>query len=126
MFLLDIAKAFDRVPLALLWKIMGRLGVPAKLIVLLRALHGEGSDANQRHGEGGDGNQSGTGSGVKVRFVLEDAETVVIQTLGVKQGDVLGPELYLFHGIGLGLQSANTGRTGDELRADSGQGARVA
>ena len=42
MFLLDIAKAFDRVPLALLWKIMSRLGVPAKLIVLLRALHGEG------------------------------------------------------------------------------------
>ena len=33
--------------------------------------------------------------------MLEDAETVVIQTLGVKQGDVLGPELYLFHGIGL-------------------------
>ena len=32
--------------------------------------------------------------------VLEDAETIAIQTLAVKQGDVLGPQLYLFHGIG--------------------------
>ena len=32
---------------------------------------------------------------------LEDAEAIVVQTLGVKQGDVLGPQLYLFHGIGL-------------------------
>jgi len=33
--------------------------------------------------------------------MLEDAEAIVVQTLGVKQGDVLGPQLYLFHGLGL-------------------------
>jgi hypothetical protein len=78
-FLLDIVKAFDRVPRELLWKIMARLGVPAKLIDLLKALH----------------------ANVKVRFELEGEDTIVVSTVGVKQGDILGPILYLFHGIGM-------------------------
>ena len=36
---LDLVKAFDRVPRALLWELLGKFGVPAKLIRLLKALH---------------------------------------------------------------------------------------
>ena len=36
---LDLVKAFDRVPRALLWKLLGKFGVPHKLIRLLKALH---------------------------------------------------------------------------------------
>ena len=36
---IDLVKAFDRVPLELLWRVMARQGVPAKIISLLKALH---------------------------------------------------------------------------------------
>ena len=38
-FFLDLVKAFDRVPRDFLWKVLAKLGVPPKLIRLLRALH---------------------------------------------------------------------------------------
>ena len=37
--LIDLVKAFDRVPRELLWLVMEKQGVPPKLISLLRALH---------------------------------------------------------------------------------------
>ena len=36
---LDLVKAFDRVPRELLWAILGKFGVLAKLIRLLKSLH---------------------------------------------------------------------------------------
>ena len=36
--LLDLAKAFDRVPRELLWEIMPKLGVPPKMVSLLKLL----------------------------------------------------------------------------------------
>ena len=36
---LDLVKAFDRVPIEMLWKILSKFGVPEKLINLLKALH---------------------------------------------------------------------------------------
>ena len=38
---LDLVKAFDRVPRELLWSILGKLGVPPKLIQLLKSLHSQ-------------------------------------------------------------------------------------
>ena len=37
--LCDQVKAFDRVSRELLWKVLARLGIPVKLISLLKALH---------------------------------------------------------------------------------------
>ena len=36
---LDLVKAFDRVPRELLWAILQKLGIPPKLIRLLKSLH---------------------------------------------------------------------------------------
>ena len=39
LLLLDLVKAFDRVPRSLLWKFMERLGYPPKFIKILKLLH---------------------------------------------------------------------------------------
>jgi hypothetical protein len=39
LLLIDLVKAFDRVPRELLWDVMLKQGVPPKLISLLKALH---------------------------------------------------------------------------------------
>ena len=71
---IDLVKAFDRVPLELLWLIMARQGVPPKLISLLKALHAT----------------------VFVKFELDGVTKTLRQVIGVKQGDVLGPDLFIF------------------------------
>ena len=70
---LDLVKAFDRVPRELLWKILEKYGVPVKLMRLLRALHQD----------------------VTVKFEAEGHVHVVICSIGVKQGDILGPVLFI-------------------------------
>jgi len=72
--LLDLVKAFDRVPRSLLWKVLRRFGVPEKLVSLLKALHAK----------------------VNVKFAVEDVEVIIQSIIGVKQGDILGPQLFLF------------------------------
>ena len=76
LFLLDLVKAFDRVPRELLWKIMERFGYPPKLVSLLKALHER----------------------VLVRFEVEGVEKVIESLIGVKQGDLLGPILFNVYG----------------------------
>ena len=71
---LDLVKAFDRVPRELLWAILGKFGVPAKLISLLKSLH--------EH--------------VYVKFSVDGVEHVITCIIGVKQGDILGPILFTF------------------------------
>ncbi len=39
LFLIDLVKAFDRVPRELLWDVMLKQGVPSKLVSLLKALY---------------------------------------------------------------------------------------
>ena len=72
--LLDLVKAFDRVPRSLLWKVMLKFGVPAKLVSLLKALHRT----------------------VKVNFTVDEVREVMLSIIGVKQGDLLGPQLFIF------------------------------
>ena len=73
-FFLDLVKAFDRVPRELLWLILQRFGVPEKLVNLLKSLH----DA------------------FKVKFTIDDVTQTMNCTIGVKQGDILGPVLFTF------------------------------
>jgi len=73
--LLDLVKAFDRVPRTLLWQVMRRFGVHDKIVRLLEALH----------------------STVNVKFSVEEVEMVIDSIIGVKQGDLLGPQLFIFH-----------------------------
>ena len=74
LLLIDLVKAFDRVPRELLWQVMGRQGVPPRLISLLQALH----------------------KTVHVKFEVDGVEQVIDSIIGVKQGDLLGPELFTF------------------------------
>jgi len=73
--LLDLVKAFDRVPRTLLWQVMRRFGVHEKVVRLLEAMH----------------------STVNVKFSVEEIEMVIESIIGVKQGDLLGPQLFIFH-----------------------------
>ena len=70
---LDLVKAFDRVPRELLWQLLEKFGVPPKLVRLLKALHKD----------------------VIVKFEVEGLEHEVNCTIGVKQGDILGPVLFI-------------------------------
>ena len=67
-------KAFDRVPRDLLWSILERFGVPAKLINILRSLH----------------------NNINVKFTVDEITHVLTCRIGVKQGDILGPILFTF------------------------------
>jgi len=73
--LLYLVKAFDRVPRTLLWAVMRKLGVPGKLVRLLEALHRK----------------------VNVGFEVEEVRMVLQSIIGVKQGGLLGPQLFIFH-----------------------------
>ena len=68
-----LVKAFDRVPRKLLSEILVRFGVPIKLVSLLKALHKD-----------------------NVNFSIDDIGKSMKNTIGVKQGDILGPILFLF------------------------------
>lgn len=71
---LDLVKAFDRVPRNLLWEILMKYGVPRKLVNLLKALH----------------------SDFRVKFTIDEVVNTIRNTIGVKQGDILGPILFTF------------------------------
>jgi hypothetical protein len=72
---LDLVKAFDRVPRELLWGVLLKLGVPGKLVDLLKALHAR----------------------VKVKFAVQGVEVELESVIGVKQGDILGPILFVLY-----------------------------
>jgi len=74
LLLLDLVKAFDRCDRALLWAVMERLGVPPTVLLVLKALHEE----------------------VVVKFDVDGVEQSLPSIIGVKQGDILGPVLFLF------------------------------
>ena len=76
---LDLVKAFDRVPRALLWELLGKFGVPHKLIRLLKALHQD----------------------VVAKFEVEGVVHEVKCSIGVKQGDILGPVLFIIFIAGI-------------------------
>ena len=63
LLLIDLVKAFDRVPRELLWAALSRQGVPLKLVSLLKAMHKQ----------------------VKVKFIFESVEKVIDSIIGVKQ-----------------------------------------
>jgi len=71
---LDLVKAFDRVPRELLWSVLSKLGVPDKVIRLLKALHVD----------------------YKVKFTVDGVTKHIQSIVGVKQGDILGPILFTF------------------------------
>ena len=70
---LDLVKAFDRVPRELLFELLGKFGVPPKLVRLLKALHQD----------------------VFVKFEVDGITHEVRCMIGVKQGDILGPVLFI-------------------------------
>ena len=72
---LDLVKAFDRVPREQLWKVLRKFGVNEKLVRLLIALHAH----------------------VEVHFTVSGISSLVASIIGVKQGDVLGPILFIFY-----------------------------
>lgn len=72
---LDLVKAFDRVPREVLWNVLLKFGVPMKLVYILRALH----------------------ANVEVKFCVNDVTNTIKSTIGVKQGDILGPILFTFY-----------------------------
>jgi hypothetical protein len=74
LLLIDLVKAFDRVPRELLWEVMLKQGVPPKLVSLLKALH----------------------KSVKIKIVVDGVEKIIESIIGVKQGDILGPDLFIF------------------------------
>ena len=76
---LDLVKAFDRVPRELLWELLAKFGVPAKLVRLLKALHRD----------------------VTVKFEVDGITHEIKCTIGVKQGDILGPVLFIIFICGI-------------------------
>ena len=72
---LDLVKAFDRVPRQALWEVLKKFGVPPKIIRLLQSLHAH----------------------VTVEFTVCDVTHTLDCTIGVKQGDILGPTLFTFY-----------------------------
>ena len=76
---LDLVKAFDMVPRELLWNTLERFGVPLKLISVLRAMH----------------------KSIEVLFEVDGIKRRLSSTIGVKQGDLLGPELFTFFMAGV-------------------------
>jgi len=72
---LDLVKAFDRVPREMLWKVIEKFGAPPKLIAILKALH----------------------AAVKVEFEVDGVTHTIDSIIGVKQGDVLGPVLFVLY-----------------------------
>ena len=72
---LDLVKAFDRVPRAMLWMVLRKFGVPEKIVSLLIRLH----------------------ENVNVKFEVQGVTSNIKSNIGVKQGDILGPFLFNFY-----------------------------
>ena len=66
-------KAFDRVPREMLWAVLEKFGVPPKLISILKALH----------------------KNINIKFEVDGVTHTINCIIGVKQGDVLGPILFV-------------------------------
>ena len=75
MLFLDLVKAFDRVPREMLWRVLEKFGAPPKLIAVLKALH----------------------ASVHVEFEIDGISKIIESIIGVKQGDVLGPVLFVIY-----------------------------
>mmetsp|Transcript_38924 Transcript_38924/g.82945 ORF Transcript_38924/g.82945 Transcript_38924/m.82945 type:complete len:132 (+) Transcript_38924:115-510(+) len=83
---IDLVKAFDRVPrevllgdgssdnVGLLWRVLLKYGVHPKLVSVLRAMH----------------------SKVLVQFDVDGVMRMLEAIIGVKQDDLLGPQLFTF------------------------------
>ena len=74
LLLIDLVKGFDRVPRELLWEVLTKQGVPPKLVSLLRSLH----------------------QTVKVKLEYKNVTQMLDSMIGVKQRDLLGPDLFIF------------------------------
>ena len=72
---LDLVKAFDRVPREMLWAVLEKFGVPPKLINILKALH----------------------KNIDVKFEVDGVTHTIKCIIGVKQGDILGPILFVMY-----------------------------
>ena len=72
---IDLVKAFDRVPRDMLWCILLKFGVSEKLVDILKRLH--------QH--------------FNVTFDVNSISHNMSCTIGVKQGDVLGPDLFVIY-----------------------------
>ena len=73
---LDLVKAFDKVPRELLWRVLTKFGVPGNWsrLSILKAVH----------------------KNVEVLFEVDDVKKKPSSIIGVKQGDLLGSELFYF------------------------------
>ena len=78
-WLQDLVKAFDRVPREQLWPLLLRFGTPPKLVRLLQARH----------------------ASVLVRFEADGVLQILESIIGVKQGDLLGPKLFVLFKAGI-------------------------
>ena len=66
----------DEVPRELLWRVLStKFGVPDKLVSILKAMH----------------------KNVEVLFEVDGVKKKLNSIIGVKQGDLLGPELFTFY-----------------------------
>ena len=65
---LDLVKAFGKVPRELLWRVLTKVGVPDKMVSILKAMH----------------------KNVEVLFEVDDVQKKLDSIIGVKQGDLLG------------------------------------
>ena len=81
MLFIDLVKAFDRVPREMLWQLMLRFGVPAKLVSLLQSMHKR----------------------VQVLFEVEGVKCSLESIIGVKQGDLKAPVEFVFFIAGIML-----------------------
>ena len=72
---LDLVKAFDRVPREPLWKVLRKFGVPDKVVRLIEALHEK----------------------VTFEFTVSGVTHSLNCSIGVKQGDILGPALFTLY-----------------------------
>ena len=72
---IDLVKAFDRVPRDMLWCILLKYGVSEKLVDILRGLH--------HH--------------FNVTFDVNSNPHNMSCTIGVKQGNILGPDLFVIY-----------------------------
>ena len=72
---IDLVKAFDRVPQDMLWCILLKFGVSEKLVNTLKQLH----------------------QNFQVTFDVDSISHTITCTIGVKQGDNLGPDLFAIY-----------------------------
>ena len=75
---IDFFKAFDQVPRETLWKIKKKFGIPPKFIRLIIALHR-----------------------IIVQLSIDGAEAEIESMIGVKQGDFLGPIIFIIYMVAL-------------------------